>query len=266
MEKLYTLGQVAERTGIDKRTLKYYVERKIIIPSKKSYQGKKGYWLYTEKDIIKIKQIALYRELGYSAQQIKYIINSPNFSWITVLDHQIKDFKAKKRHLENLIFAAEMMRYSSEVETKRIDFDISDFDNDIDRFAVSTFGTDEDDVMAQGLEEVSNDIEQCLRISDIKEQGQKTFEILTHLRKIMDNDPSSAKTQETIFEIITFFSSILNEEEINSKDILFGLRLISNLSVDRISDLIFSKEGSLDFLIKALQIHCDKIKEGEVDG
>src|SRR5699024_10713225 len=125
---------------------------------------------------------------------------------------------------------------------------------------------DEDDVMSQGLEKISNDIDQCLRISDLKELGQKAFEILTLLRENMDNDPSSVKTQETISEIITFFSSILNEEEINSKDILFGLRLISNLSVDRISDLIFSKEGSLDFLIKALQIHCDKNKEGEDDG
>ena len=105
-----------------------------------------------------------------------------------------------------------------------------------------------------------------MRISDVKELGQKAFEILTLLRENMDNDPSSVKTQETISEIITFFSSILNEEEINSKDILFGLRLISDLSVDRISDLIFSKEGSLDFLIKALQIHCDKNKEGEDDG
>ena len=59
MDKLYTIGEVSEITGIEKRTLKYYVERKIIFPSHKKSEGGKEYWLYTEDDIFRIRQITL---------------------------------------------------------------------------------------------------------------------------------------------------------------------------------------------------------------
>ena len=75
----YTLDEVANITGISKRTLKYYVERKIIIPSSERNEGQKKYWLYSDSDIGKIKQIALYRELNYSVDSIKKIISAEDF-------------------------------------------------------------------------------------------------------------------------------------------------------------------------------------------
>ena len=41
MEKFYTIGEVSEITGLEKRTLKYYVERKIITLSNKKVEGGK---------------------------------------------------------------------------------------------------------------------------------------------------------------------------------------------------------------------------------
>lgn len=35
MKRLYTIDQVSELTGINKRTLKYYIERDMISPSDK---------------------------------------------------------------------------------------------------------------------------------------------------------------------------------------------------------------------------------------
>ena len=54
----YTMDEVANITGISKRTLKYYVERKIIIPSSERCEEQKKYWLYSESDISKIKKRA----------------------------------------------------------------------------------------------------------------------------------------------------------------------------------------------------------------
>jgi len=266
LNQLYTIGQVATITGIKKRTLKYFVERKIIVPSQKQHEGGKEYWLYTNEDIIKIKQVALYRELGYSAQEIKELINSPGFDWRSVLDQQIDALKAKKKNLENLIFASEFMRYVNETETERLDFDISDFDNDIDHFTIRTFGFDEDEITSQSLEKVSADFAEGLSIAEINKHGQNILKMLSKLSKFMHYDPESDEVQNELANIFKYFSSLSENLEFNSTDILFGLRLISNLSMDRIADMLFSTENSTDFLLKALQIYCDQTKEGKLDG
>ena len=41
MKRLYTIDQVSELTGINKRTLKYYIERDMISPSDKKGEGGK---------------------------------------------------------------------------------------------------------------------------------------------------------------------------------------------------------------------------------
>ena len=41
MKRLYTIDQVSELTGINKRTLKYYIERDMISPSDKKEEGGK---------------------------------------------------------------------------------------------------------------------------------------------------------------------------------------------------------------------------------
>lgn len=103
MKRVYTIRDVSHITGLDKRTIKYYIERGMIQPSDKMIQGAKETWLYSEADVIKVRQIALYRQLGYSADKIRKMILSPGFDWENVLDEQIEELKQRKRHLENAI-------------------------------------------------------------------------------------------------------------------------------------------------------------------
>jgi len=256
MSRLYTIGEVSEITGIEKRTLKYYVERKIISPSHKKSEGGKEYWLYTENDILKIRQIALYRELGYSADDIRKMISAPDFEWRQVLDEQIEALKSRKRHLENLIFAAEMMRYANELDEDPSAFDISDFDNDIDRFAVSTFSYDEEELATQSIEKVSKDFSE-VNIAEAYRQGQQIMDMLASVKKAMVHPPESKETQDKLFDLFSYFRSLSPDADVSLHDILFGFRLISNLSLDRISDMLFAQEGALDYLAAALQKYCD---------
>lgn len=43
MRRLYTIGEVSSLTGIDKRTLKYYIERDMIKPSNKKVGAVKNH-------------------------------------------------------------------------------------------------------------------------------------------------------------------------------------------------------------------------------
>lgn len=256
MSEFYTISEVSEKTGIEKRTLKYYVERKIILPSCKKYEGEKEYWLYTEDDILKIRQVALYRELGYSADNIRKMISAPNFDWRQVLDEQIEALKCRKRHLENLIYAAELMRYVNEAEEDPLAFDISDFNNDIDRFAVSTFSYDEEELATQSIEKISKDFSE-VNIAELYQQGQQIMDIFGSVKRAMMHPPESKETQDSLADLFSYFRSVALNADVNLHDILFGFRFVSNLSVDRISDMLFAHEGALDYLAAALQKYCD---------
>ena len=129
MSEYKTIGQVSELTGIPKRTLKYYIEQKIVTLSQKDESGR---WLYCKADIEKIQQIALFRELGYSADKIKKLLSDPQFDWRNELDQQIPVIREKKNHLESILFAAEVMRHTSDTDQQRANFDISFFGNNID--------------------------------------------------------------------------------------------------------------------------------------
>lgn len=262
MAHLYTKGEVSSLTGIKIRTIKYYVERDMITPTSKKTQGGKEYWLYSESDIVKIRQIALYRELGYSANEIKKILQVKDFDWEKALDTQIEELRGKKRHLENIIFAAELMRYTNETGNEQYRFDISDFDNNIDHFTSSTLAADEDNLVEQSVEKISADFAAGLGYIEFQKHGQTIIDYISKLRSSMESSPDSDGVQQELSNVLQYFAELSGNTELSPNDILFGLRLISNISMDRITDLIFSKEDSMFFLQKALRIYCDRM-EGE---
>lgn len=266
MEKFYTIGEVSEITGIEKRTLKYYVERKIITLSNKKVEGGKEYWLYTDADVLKIRQITLYRELGYSADKIRKMISAPDFDWKKILDEQIVELKKKKRHLENLIFAAEIMRYANESEEEQVVFDISDFDNDIDRFAVSTFSIGGEEFTPQSLEKIEKDFVENINLAEMFNQERLLFDKLSDVKNAMNYPPDSTEMQESLDRLFAYVEPLLPKENMSFHDVLLCFRLVSNLSFDRIVDTLLSHEGSTEYLNKAFQIYSDNQKRRKPNG
>lgn len=267
MERLYTIGEISEITKIEKRILKYFVEQELIIPNSKKVEGGKSYWLYSDADIINIKQIALYRELGYSTNDIKKIIKAPDYDWEKALDDQIEALKSKKRHLENMILAAEVMRYINDDEEEHVLLDISDFDNDIDQFAVDTFSYDEDEVTEYSLEKIQEKYISELTSVDLYKEAKEVVEQLSSIKNAMTNDPASSETKETIQSFFEYLAPLKKDETIPLQDILFIFRLVSNLSMERIIDMLFATEGATGYLENALQdyIHIKEVKEVKKD-
>lgn len=256
-KKLYTIGEVSEITGINKRRIKYYVECKIINPSHCKKEGGKKYGLYSEYDILKIRQIALYRELGYSTDDIRKMISISDFDWRKALDKQIEELKNKKRHLENVIYAAEVMRYANETEEERINFDISDFDNDIDQFTVSTFSCDEDELTSQSLYKIEKDYLNNLNLAEVTKQSYLFFDKVADVKKAMKYSPESKEMQDSLDKLFEYLAPLFSKKDIDFYDIIFCYRLFSNLSLDRVIDIVLSYENAADYIAKALQKYGD---------
>jgi DNA-binding transcriptional MerR regulator len=70
----YTIEQVATRTGFTKRTLRYYEELGLLLPTGRTVGN---YRQYTESDIQRLEQIKNMRELlGFSLTDIRNILEA----------------------------------------------------------------------------------------------------------------------------------------------------------------------------------------------
>lgn len=71
---------VCEQTGLSDRTVRYYIEEKLISPEySENYLGRRAYD-FSEKEISELKDIAVLRKFGFSIVQIRQISQNPHSS------------------------------------------------------------------------------------------------------------------------------------------------------------------------------------------
>ncbi|WP_270640147.1 MerR family transcriptional regulator [Longibaculum muris] len=255
-----TIGEVSKETGIKVREIKYYIESEFFIPSHKVEQGNKTIWNYSKEDIRKIQQIKLYKELDYSNSNIKKIINADDFDWDEALSKQIHELREKKRHLENLIMAAEFMRFFKEIENES-NFDISDFDNDIDTFSNNIFSPEIEENTEQGIMQLGEEITSNMDIDKLNFMGEQFIKCFESFVKISNNEPTSDSIQSWIDTVLEIIGSFVDRKQIDLKEILFGIRFLICISPDRFLEMLVGKPDLFIFIEKALEEYIKRSKE-----
>ena len=71
-----TVGEAAQLSRVSVRTLHHYDEIGLLNPSARSDAG---YRLYDDDDLRQLQQILLFRELGFSLDDIRRIVLDPSF-------------------------------------------------------------------------------------------------------------------------------------------------------------------------------------------
>src|SRR5918993_1007742 len=71
----YSVGRVADLSGVTIRTLHHYDEIGLLSPGGRS---ESGYRVYEEADLERLQRILFYRELGFTLKEISTIIDDPN--------------------------------------------------------------------------------------------------------------------------------------------------------------------------------------------
>ena len=67
----FTVGELAKLTGITVRALHHYDEIGLVVPSQRTASG---YRLYDDRDVIRLQQVLLFRELGLPLDEIAFAI------------------------------------------------------------------------------------------------------------------------------------------------------------------------------------------------
>ncbi|MBE9064710.1 MerR family transcriptional regulator [cf. Phormidesmis sp. LEGE 11477] len=83
MLSLLKIGDLAKQTGLSVRTLHYYDEIELLVPSDRSDVGHR---LYSDRDIVRLQQILSLRQLGLSLTEIRKCLESPDYSLPQVID------------------------------------------------------------------------------------------------------------------------------------------------------------------------------------
>lgn len=96
----YTVQKLALLAGVSTRTLRYYDEIGILKPARINTSG---YRIYGEKEVNRLQQIMLYREMGVNLDTIKDIITKASFHEIAALQEHLENLLSQRRQLDLLI-------------------------------------------------------------------------------------------------------------------------------------------------------------------
>lgn len=113
-EGMYKIKQVAELAGVSVRTLHHYDEIGLLKPE----VAPNGYRLYSEADFLKLQQILFFKELEFPLDEIKQILNHPDFDREDTLRKHKRLLEVKKSRLEKIIKTVDDTLHSLKGGTK----------------------------------------------------------------------------------------------------------------------------------------------------
>ncbi len=96
----YKVNELARLAGVTVRTLHYYDEIGLLVPSDRS---RAGYRLYGADDLLRLQQILLGRELGLPLDRIKQMLDAPGFDRRLALQEHREQLVQRARTTEAMI-------------------------------------------------------------------------------------------------------------------------------------------------------------------
>ena len=102
--KQYQVKQVAQLSGVTVRTLHHYDSIGLLVPSRRT---RAGYRLYDRDDLLRLQQILIHRELGFSLEQIRALLDAPEFDHETALRSQRRQLTERAADVARMIEAVD---------------------------------------------------------------------------------------------------------------------------------------------------------------
>lgn len=115
MQKSFSVSQVSQLAGVSVRTLHHYDQIGLLTPLRRQDNG---YRCYSERHLVKLQQILLYRQLDFSLEQIRDMMQAPDFDALSALQQQhallLSKLDATQQMINNNIeVAMTIQRHSS---------------------------------------------------------------------------------------------------------------------------------------------------------
>ena len=100
----YQVRDVSRIAGVSIRALHYYGEIGLLVPTTRTDAG---YRLYTDRDLLRLQQILIGRELGLQLEDIRHALDDPAFDFREALLAQREQLEQRARETANMIAAVD---------------------------------------------------------------------------------------------------------------------------------------------------------------
>jgi len=100
----YTVKKLAQLANVSSRTLRYYDEMDLLKPC---HINASGYRIYGEKEVDALQQILFYRSMGLKLNDIKDILDHPDFNISTALAEHHQRLLLRRNQINQLISTVE---------------------------------------------------------------------------------------------------------------------------------------------------------------
>lgn len=190
-----TVTEIAKQTGVSVRTLHHYDAIGLLKPTATT---EAGYRLYDEDALMRLHLIIVYRELGFSLNQISAILDAPDFDRNRALEEQVALLEQKRQQLQNRITFARGLILTGVNNMNFSDFDHKKLD-DYNVQAKAMWGKTD---AYKEFEQKSNGRTR----EDEQELGKDLMHLFTELGSLRDQAPGSEAVQNWVARLQAFIT------------------------------------------------------------
>jgi DNA-binding transcriptional MerR regulator len=253
---MYKINEVAKLAGISVRTLHHYDKIELLKPAN---VGENGYRYYSEEDFATLQQILFFKELDFSLQDIKRILENPSFDRRKALSTHKQLLMEKKNRLERMIESIDQTIDSIEGGTKMAKkkmfeaFDMKKIEEHQKKYEQEV----KEKYGGTSAYEQSQQKTKSYQAEDWKRIQERMEQLYGDLAHSMEKGPSDEEVQRLIGEYRQYITDNFYDCTV---EIFRGLGDIY------VNDPRFTKNidkvqtGLSEFLRAAMHVYCDKVE------
>ena len=248
---MYKINEISKITGISPRMLRHYDKLDLLRPNKSS---ENNYRIYTNEDLCKLQEILFFKELDFSLEEIKNILENPNYNRVAAFIHQKRLLLKKIERLNGIISTLDESMKKTEKEIKMSEKNFKSFSIDhIEKYqneVKKLYGNT--NAYKEYQEKNKN-----YKTDDFKkiqqDMNKKLESIAIHMEKGIDSTEVQGALHEYREYITTNFYNC-------TIDIFRGLGELYITDTRFTKNIDSIKYGLSEFLKKAIDFYCDNNK------
>ncbi|MCK9861371.1 MerR family transcriptional regulator [Paenibacillus sp. ATY16] len=250
---LLSVKEVSEMADVTIKTLHHYHKIGLLMPSEIS---EAGYRFYGEKELQRLQEILFYRELEFSLEQIKEIMNT-NPDRRTILEKQEALLISKSQRLHTLIDTIKLsitsMKEGIPLENKRL-------------FA----GFSNEQQWNEALEEQSKHLEETYGIepltvqeADVQKMNEQAAEAMTFMSNMADSLRTGVKHNDVkVTDLIKLHIDFLNGHGHKLSALDFAAQTKFFLQDDFHLSMLETQQTGLSYYLAAAAEACQAQSKG----
>jgi DNA-binding transcriptional MerR regulator len=242
----YNVKQLADLAGVSVRTLHYYDQKGLL----RAQRQPNGYRSYGERELLRLQQILFFRELDFSLEEVKKIVDSPDFNVLAALEGHRRTLKLEVKRLRRLIATTD-----NTIRKLKGEIMMSD-DEYFAGFSQARQNQYEQEIRERygpALLEESKRRTRDWRKEDYRQRHRESMQIFTAIQNSMHEGAGSPAVQAQIAKLKDWLNLFYTCNE----DTLLGLGHMYNEHPDFVKMFKTRFSESLPgFLLKAIEIYC----------